>query len=626
MLVRSLALHIAAALVGCIASAAVAVPATGAALGVRTIGVDEIKDGMKGYGLTVFKGTTPERFDVEVVGVLRNFRPSQPLILVKTPHPRLDVTKNVKGMSGSPIYLDGRLAGAYAYSLASFQAEPVAGITPIGLMLAEMRRPVPPGFWPLDGGAPLPRERSATTDAAATPTANRFTGAPGRYDLDRHAEALAARAPRSTSALSIEPVATPLLMGGMTERAAASMRSLFEPLGLEPLAVGGGGAGPVPADAPLHFVDGGAVGVQLSRGDVSFMGLGTVTHVDGTRLCAFGHPMMEAGNTALPTVIGRVHWIYASGQHSFKVGDPLRPLGALVQDRQSAIVVDETKTAPTFPVHVTLRGAAGIPKADWSFEVAEEPFMSAALVSSAFGSIIDASLNERRDVTWHLSSKLKIRGQGTITLEDFGVAVGGMPDAGSLRRSRLVNTIGEVLNNPWTRTRVDGVESVFTVDYARDLVTLRGSEVLEGVVAPGSVAHVRLQLEPFAGPAFTRVIDVPIPRDVPDGDLEVSIAPGYAESPAVAPPTTLAELLANMGRQSYAPRSIVASIKLDRPGVVFRGHVAERLPNFAFDSMRPHGATSGPDAIASRSVAVIASDRYLSGQDKVRVRVHTPLR
>src|SRR5579863_1987977 len=130
-----------------------------------TISVDEIKDGMKGYGLTVFKGTDPERFDVEVIGVLHHFRPGQELIVIRTPNPRLDVVKTVRGMSGSPIYLDGRLAGAYAYSLSQFEVEPVAGVTPIDLMLAEMRRPIPPGFWPLEGKPPLP----GATRPAPTP-------------------------------------------------------------------------------------------------------------------------------------------------------------------------------------------------------------------------------------------------------------------------------------------------------------------------------------------------------------------------------------------------------------------------------------------------------------------------
>jgi hypothetical protein len=113
-----------------------------------TIAVGEIREGMKGYGLTVFHGTEPERFDVEVIGVLHNFRPAQDLILIKTPHPRLNVVKTVAGMSGSPIFLDGRLAGAYAYSLSSFEVEPVAGVTPIAPML----RP------PAHVGADLERE------------------------------------------------------------------------------------------------------------------------------------------------------------------------------------------------------------------------------------------------------------------------------------------------------------------------------------------------------------------------------------------------------------------------------------------------------------------------------------
>src|SRR5262249_26875507 len=149
---------------------------------------------MKGYGLTVFKGTDPEKFDVEVIGVLHNFRPSQELILVRTTHPRLNITKNVRGMSGSPIYLDnGRLAGAYAYSWASFQVEAVAGVTPIAPMLTEMRRPIPPGFFPTEGGGPLP---GPPPRAPGTPLPGRttaFDGPPGTYDVDAHATQLAGR-------------------------------------------------------------------------------------------------------------------------------------------------------------------------------------------------------------------------------------------------------------------------------------------------------------------------------------------------------------------------------------------------------------------------------------------------
>src|SRR5262245_19951901 len=192
---------------------------------------------MKGYGLTVFKATEPARFDVAVVGVLRNFRPGQEVILVKAPHPRLNVTKNVKGMSGSPIYLDGRLAGAYAYSWAAFQVEPVAGVTPIAPMLAEMRRPIPPGFWPLDGAAPLPAsEKGVAKHASAPPPAagsgaTAFDGAPGTYDLETHATQVAARmATGIDPSRPVVPTGTPLMLAGMSDRSIALVRKLFGPL------------------------------------------------------------------------------------------------------------------------------------------------------------------------------------------------------------------------------------------------------------------------------------------------------------------------------------------------------------------------------------------------------------
>src|SRR5258708_14056101 len=125
----------------------------------------EIKEGMKGYGLTVFSGTTPEKFGVEVIDVLQNFRPHQELILVKTIHPRLDIAKVVAGMSGSPIYLEGKMAGAYAYGW-TFGSEPVAGVTPIRLMLDEMDRPLPKLIdgWKIELGGGPPAAKGAKAD------------------------------------------------------------------------------------------------------------------------------------------------------------------------------------------------------------------------------------------------------------------------------------------------------------------------------------------------------------------------------------------------------------------------------------------------------------------------------
>ena len=622
-------LSIGAVSVGLFAGLGLALPLAHGDAKPRTISVAEIKDGMKGYGLTVFKGTEPERFDVEVVGVLKNFRPSQDLILIKTPHPRLNVTKNVKGMSGSPIYLDGRLAGAYAYSWASFQVEPVAGVTPIAPMLAEMYRPIPPGFWPLEGGAPLPagpKRGSHAQNGGPGVGMTAWGGAPGDYDVKDHANQVAAR---MTAGLdpnrNVVATATPLMLGGMSDRSMALVRQLFAPLGLDPVQAGGGGGKDDPT-APKHFVNGGGVGVEMARGDVSFMGLGTVTHVEGTRLCGFGHPMMEAGTTALPTAIGRVHWIFASDQHSSKIGESARSLGALVQDRQSSIVVDETKKAPIFPLAIDIKGAEGIPKKLWNVEIAEERFMSSGLVASVLGSVVDASVSERRDVTWRLKSKVSVRGHGSIELEDFGVATGGMPDASELAHSKVARAVGEVLNNPWELTHVEGITSTLTVDYSRELWKIRGTDVLDPVVDVGQSARVRVHLVPFAGPEITKVLEIKMPDELGGKEVELEIVPGYQVTPDLAAPQNLADLLANSTKQTVAPRSIVLQFKMRSSGVAYKGHVAERLPSFALDALRPASTDVGPDTFGSYTRSVVPLDRYVDGTDRVRIKVRAPVR
>jgi hypothetical protein len=610
---------------GSVVALAVSIPsARGDAARQGTISVSEVHEGMKGYGLTVFKGTEPERFDVEVIGVLHNFRPGQDLILIKTPHPRLDIVKTVAGMSGSPIYLDGRLAGAYAYSLSAFEVEPIAGVTPIAPMLSEMARPTPPGFWysPVRsvGIAPGPAVAEAAPQRHASTA---FDGPPGSYDALAHAAQMAARFAEPQGSVYTR-ASTPLLLAGVGDRAAAMLKTVFGPLGLDPMQTGGGQGST--EGAPLHFVDGGGLGVELVRGDVSMMGLGTVTHVQGTKLVGFGHPMMNGGDTALPTSIGRVLWINASAQRSFKVGESARPLGTLVQDRQSAVVIDETARPPTFPVSMDVVGADGAPKRSWHMEVALERFMAPSLTAGAMGSVVEATIAEQRDVTWRMKSTITFHGRGTLELEDFGLAIGGMPDQGEMSRTRVVHAIGDVMNNPWEEVRIDKVESTLTVAYARELWHLRGVEATSDEVDAGRSAHVRVHLVPYQGKELVRTVDVPIPAELAGTDVEIEIVPGFDVTPDVAAPNNLAELLANETRQSYLPKSLVFEIKSKAQSIAFQGALAPELPAFAFDAFRPLHSDTGGEAVATYFRTVVPLDHYVDGRDKVKVKVRQPMR
>jgi hypothetical protein len=581
-----------------------------------TMPVSQVKRGMKGYGLTVFEGTRPERFDVEVIDVLRNFRPRQDLILVKTKHPRLEVAKVVAGMSGSPIYLENKMVGAYAYGW-SFGSEPVAGVTPIDNMIEDLQRPLPDKIfgWPLK-----PTSRVAASGPQASNDGARFRGL--KYDLRQHAAALAQRqAP--AGAVTAAPVATPLLVGGMSNGALGLARDLLSPLGMEPLQAGGGG-GQDPA-APKRYEDGGAVGVQLIRGDMSAMGLGTVTRVEGDKLVAFGHPMMEAGVTALPTCIGKVLWFLASDQRSFKIGMGVRDVGALVQDRQASIVVSHSAQAPVVPLKVGIKGMPGLPSSNWSFEIAHEKFMTPSFMAVAIGSALQSVANERQDVSWTAVSKLKIKGFGEIRLEDYGVAMGGTPEAGEFARSNLVRAIGAVMNNPWQPAFIESAEIEVELHYARDILRLRGAELLEPEVDAGKPARVRVTLVPYSGPEVTRVLSVDLPAHLAGQTVALDIAPGYMEEREVASPDSLSEMIGNFVSPIYPPKSLVVSYD-SGSGLAFRGRVAKNLPPGAVDAIRPTTSSIGPDSVESSVRAVTPIGQFVVGRDRVSVVIRPALR
>jgi hypothetical protein len=418
---------------------------------------------------------------------------------------------------------------------------------------------------------------------------------------------------------------TPLMMAGVGDRAAQALRSLVEPLGLEPLQ-GGGGTSNDP-NAPLHFVGGGGLGVQLARGDVSMMGLGTATYVDGAgKLAGFGHPMLNGGDEAIPACIGSVLWINASALASHKVGECARSLGTLIQDRQSAIIVDEHVVAPVVPIDIDIVGVVGAPRTHWHSEVTQDKFLGPGLAGVALASLIEATTSERRDVTWKLSSQVAVAGHGSVQLEDVGIANGGTPEAGDWLHSKLITTLGDVLNNPWEHARVERVQARFEVKYARDLWRLRGVEVLDPVVDAGGRARLRLRLMPEKGPEVTRVVEVTLPAELSDKEVELDVLPGYDVAPELPAPENLDQLLANEPRQMISPRTVVVQFRVPSQGIAYRGHVTPRLPTFTLDALRPQSSNAGPETFPSWSRTVVPLDMYIEGRDKVRVKVRSVLR
>ncbi|MGD8861284.1 MAG: SpoIVB peptidase S55 domain-containing protein [Myxococcales bacterium] len=606
----------------------------------RTISVDEIRPGMKGYGLTVFRGTKPERFDVEVIDVLANFRPGQDLILVRTPHPVLDEAIAVGGMSGSPIYLDGRLAGAYAYGWL-FGKEPVAGVTPIENMLREMVRPVDPELWRALGtlpklSTPVQARSEARARAAARRPARGLKPHLGQRSgalsaLRQHARAMGyaeSPSPRlslPTRSETVAPfrVATPLLLSGMDRQVAELLRAELEPFGLHALQTGGsGGTGAAgeAASGPARFVDGGAIGVQLIGGDIDATAIGTVTHVHGHRLVAFGHPMMNAGQPALPTTTARVLHVLASERRSFKIAQAQRPLGTLIHDRQSAIVIDTDYEADTIPMRIRLEGVEGAPRTEWNVRLASNRMLTPMLGFSAMINAISATSAERSDAVFEVDSRVELERHGVVELKDVGYSGAGLANPMALSQLRMFDVIGAAYGNPFEDVRVLGIDVTIGVRYARDVVRLVDAMVTSNEVDPGRDVNVYLTLRRFGEPEQLRIVPVHVPESAAGDKIELIFEPGPSVDLPLPEPDDMETILSNV-RAGYPATSLVVSTKLPGRGLRMRGHVVDHLPGSALDTLQLVGEADRPTAFATHARKELPMHDVVFGSARVKLDV-----
>ena len=588
--------------------------------------MDEIHPGMRGYGLTVFRGETPERFDVTVIDVLHNFRPDQDLILVRTDHPILDNASTVAGMSGSPIFLDGRLAGAYAYGW-TFGKDPIAGVTPISSMLAEARRPERPMPAPLGSPVSVRPPRAAGVGAHRPQTAARLAGlAPYLGETRRTAfsalDEHAARFAPMRSPAGVRLASTPLMLGGFTDDVVRLLSGRLDALGLMTLQVGGSGRTPAQPAAPRpHFVDGGSIGVQLVRGDVQATAIGTITHViGGRRLVAFGHPMMNAGQITLPTCTSRVLHILASEERSFKIAEAVAPLGTLVNDRQAAIVVDEARVAETVPVTVRIRGVEGLPRNEWHMQVASHRSLTPMLIFAAISNALRAASSDQTDVVFTARSRVTIDRIGRVEVEDIGYVSEGVSDPGALLRMRLFSLLEVAYGNPFEEARVTNVELDLSLRFVHEEVEIRDAAVASNEVDPGATVPIHVTMRAFGGMETTRIVEVPIPVESAGQQVEIAFEAGDNVAIEQPIPRSLGDLV-QMARAGYPATSMIVSTRMPLRGLRLRGHVVRSLPGSALDALQTSNDTEPAQIFTTSDRAVIDVGQVLEGSARIRLDV-----
>lgn len=599
-----------------------------------TIPVSDVKPGMTGFGLSVFRGTVPERFDVEVIDVLHNFRAGQDLILIRTPHPLLDHTQAVAGMSGSPIYLDGKLAGAYAYGW-PFGRDPVVGVTPIADMLAELARPVDPKLFRLIGPVPQQADRApgARQARAARNAAHRQHLAQGplaplrsheRRDALWALRSLNDQPHRRTSPTRTQPAQTPVMLSGMTDGVTDLLERELSPLGLLPLQAGGAGSA---AERPLHpapYVNGGAIGVQLIRGDMSATGVGTVTHVDGRRLIAFGHPMMNVGQTAMPTTTAEVVHVLASMQRSFKMARPVSPVGTLIHDRQSAIVVDTELTPTTIPVHLSvhepqLRGAAA-PKHEWQFEVASHRALAPVLILTALINGLQATLADRTEAIVKAKTTISVSDHGRFEFNDTAFFPGGVADPRGLGQLRLFSAIEAVYGNDFERADITAIEVELDVQFSDAVAEVMAVRVPYSKVDPGSTVPAIVTLRRFDGDEYETALQVRVPKSAAGQHMELEVGSGFGVQPELPIPRNLQDLLAGL-RHAYPENSLLMTTTLPSHGMKMRGHLLPQLPDSMLAALHTESSSQRHTPYHHETLTEKRMDRIIYGSAKVQLDV-----
>ncbi|MBO8126119.1 MAG: hypothetical protein H0Z38_02665 [Firmicutes bacterium] len=454
--------------------------------------LDQLEPGMHGYGRTVIRGSEVESFDVEVLGTLEYQGLVDKLVLVRVGGEVMEESGGIaQGMSGSPVYIDGKLLGAlsYGYGLADHF---IGMVTPIDAMLSVLE---------LVPGTEMQLSRPVYLEGR-------------RYD------SVALGETENPSALELVPVSTPLLVSGMGPRGRQRLQELFQGLDVTVRSIGASGEG---GGGELKLEPGSPIAVDLIKGDIRALALGTVTYIDDEgRFLAFGHPFASRGRSNYFASYAQILTTVHSIDTPFKIGKPGSSFGVVTQDRQAAIAGQLGALPTTVPVKVTVRDLDLQRERTYFFEVIKDPLLTLNLIDTAVLQTIDSTLDRI--------------GPGTASLE-FTISGEELPAGGFTRKNlffssfdiaavstgELFEALDLVLNNEFKEVEIDQVEVTILVEEARRTAKIENARLLTDEVYPGDTVEIEVTLRPWRSDPITRVVKLDIPQDIEPGEVTVTV-------------------------------------------------------------------------------------------------------
>jgi hypothetical protein len=510
----------------------------------QTIPVSQIHAGMRGVAYTVFQGIKPEPMEVEVLGVLRNVNgPKGDIILVRLHGTKVEYTGVVAGMSGSPVYLDGKLAGALAFRIGEFSKEPIAGVTPIASML-EINA----------------LDRSPAEEAAATrPVVNNASGktaSPG--------DATGLATSTQDFANYLKPIETPLVFNGFSEDTVRRFAPQFAAAGIVPV-MGAGSSSDAKQPEPLE--PGSAVSAVLVRGDMDIEATCTVTYIDPQRLLACGHPLLQFGSVDLPMNKAEVLATLPSPLNAFKIVNTTEPAGTFVQDRHTGIMGVFNKEPQMIPVTLTINGGAGTK--EFHYEVLNNARLSpVAIMATVFNAL--HGVNEYgEEISYRLNGSINVKGFPEVLLKNmFSPAENAQPAAMAAALS-LGERFGRIYDNPYNAPAVDSVKLEFDLVRERRWARLESARADVTEARPGDEIAIETVLAPYRGERRVHQISVKIPPSASKGTLRILVSDGETldrmgrGTPAFGRRLDLASTIALLNKEHANNRVYVSLLEAD---------------------------------------------------------------
>ncbi|MCY4600556.1 MAG: hypothetical protein OXF27_11645 [Acidobacteria bacterium] len=580
--------------------------------------VDEIRRGMIGVGITVFEGSRREEFGVEILGVLRNaLGPRRDIVVARLSGGPLADTGVVQGMSGSPVYIDGRLIGAVSYALGSFAKEPIAGITPIDEMVASdaNRNPatrlarMPPPF-PLtgDGLEALVGERSDRLAPFPLRSADvRTLGLP-QWN-------------RGNAGALLRPIATPVVLGGFEPQIQDLWIAALGAGGFAAAAVGGQTPQPLPAGA---LQPGDPVGAALVRGDLMMAATGTVTMVEDGRVYAFGHPFYNLGSIRFPMTRASVTTVLPSLALSSKIAAIGDTVGTLDQDRATGIFGTLGNGPRMVPVRMALDAPGQNLRQTFRFEVVEDRLFTPLLTYSGMLSTFLSWTRQLGASTYSVSSTTRVDGQDDVAFKDvYSGDTALIAAAGA-----VANPLSALLNTDIAAVDVEGVEISVTAAEEPRTAALERVWLDTARVRAGDTVGLRVLVRGYRGADLVETVDIEIPSNV-TGSVRIQVSDAAALNaserllgqPARAP-RTVGQLIESLNTTRRGNRLYVKLLR-SQPGAVVKGATMPALPASVLAVLESDRSGSGLHRLDQATLGEweIETGHAVSGSRTLTVRV-----